>query len=141
MPFCRCPKIGGNGGASNTCGSTDATRLRRRRHAAMMVTAGEHLDYAKLGQRIQRERQSRGLSQRWLATKLNQGRSTVAQCETGRRRISLEDLERVSAVLGVPMSLFFGDPDIRTLEYLNDEERNEVAMFVDFLLHKRKVDW
>lgn len=69
---------------------------------------GELLDYREVGRKIAEARDDRGMTQADLAVALSNGRSTVAQWETGQRRVSLNDLMRIGQVVGKPLQYFVG---------------------------------
>jgi len=59
-------------------------------------------DFKKLfGKRLRELRLARGLSQEALAHEADLDRTYVSSCERGKRNISLENLYRLSAALGV----------------------------------------
>lgn len=66
------------------------------------------MDYREIGNRIKSARAEKGLTQRDLAALVKNGKSTIAQWETGRRRISFDDLLRVAQALGKPIQFFLG---------------------------------
>jgi transcriptional regulator with XRE-family HTH domain len=58
-------------------------------------------DLAARGVRAERSR--RGWRQAELATRLGTSQTTISQIESGRRRLSLDDLLAICAVLRVPL--------------------------------------
>lgn len=60
-----------------------------------------------VGERIKLIRQSRDVSQAELADRLCVAPGTIANYETGRRRIGAEDIERIADALGVQPTLFY----------------------------------
>ena len=59
--------------------------------------------YKKIGQRIRKVRQSKGLSQLDLALSLGKTQAYISKIEKGERRIPLELLIELSKVLEVPV--------------------------------------
>jgi transcriptional regulator with XRE-family HTH domain len=62
----------------------------------------------KLGRRIQRLREARGLSQEALAEKAGLSRGYLARVETGRHEPSLSMLDKLAKALGVPVAELLG---------------------------------
>lgn len=65
------------------------------------------LDYAQIGHKVRLAREGAGLSQEEVGRRLGCSGVTVSSWETGKRRISLEDLYAVAKVLGKPLAYFF----------------------------------
>lgn len=59
------------------------------------------LEDERIGERIRRARERRGLTQRQLAERTGYSQSTVAGWESGRRGCRLEALQRVARVLNL----------------------------------------
>jgi len=64
------------------------------------------LDPRELGRRIQQARKSRGVTQQQAAEYLGVARTTITAIEKGERRIQAEELTRLAAFLGTPISYF-----------------------------------
>lgn len=67
------------------------------------------MNYAQIGQKVRLAREEAGLSQEELGNRLGCSGVTISSWETGKRRISLEDLHSVARVLGKPFAFFFPD--------------------------------
>lgn len=61
----------------------------------------------KLGARIQSLRLKSHLSQEQLALKINMDRSYLASVETGRRNISIVNIEKIANGLDITLEEFF----------------------------------
>lgn len=65
--------------------------------------------YREIGRRIRRARENLGISQEDLARRLDYSSpATISHFEAGERRISIVDLQRIAAILGLPTAYFFG---------------------------------
>lgn len=64
-----------------------------------------------IGQRIKEARKSFGLTQRELAEKSGTATGTIQQYELGKRQPRLEQLQRISNALNVPLSQLVGTSD------------------------------
>ena len=62
--------------------------------------------YADLGEKVKMLRKRRGLNQDDLATFLNLSRSQISNLESGRRNLSLRQLEKLCEYFKVDMSFF-----------------------------------
>jgi transcriptional regulator with XRE-family HTH domain len=62
--------------------------------------------YEEIGKRIQRARESAGLSQGGLAAKVGLTQAALSNYELGKRRPSLANLEHIADSLGKPLSYF-----------------------------------
>ena len=60
----------------------------------------------KISRKIKTLRKTRGLTQEQLAEKLGVQRATVSNYEIGRRSPHIKELEKIAAVLGVPLDYF-----------------------------------
>ncbi|MDQ0285871.1 repressor LexA [Desulfofundulus luciae] len=65
--------------------------------------------YEEIGKRIKIAREDRGLTQEQLGEKLGFTKTAINLYEKGKRRISIDDLKRISNVLGKPLSFFLGE--------------------------------
>lgn len=61
----------------------------------------------KLHERIKSLRESRGVSQTFMAKKMGISTSSYNMKERGNRKFSIEDLESISKILNVPIANFF----------------------------------
>lgn len=60
-----------------------------------------------IGNKIKEIRLSRGVTQRYILSKLNKHRSWLSQVESGHTDINAVDLMRIAEVLNVPIEEFF----------------------------------
>lgn len=67
------------------------------------------MNYAQIGQKVRLAREEAGLSQEDVGNRLGCSGVTISSWETGKRRISLEDLHDVARLLGKPLAFFFPD--------------------------------
>lgn len=61
----------------------------------------------RLGKRIQYLREKAGLSQKELALEADLDRSYIAGIESGRRNVSIVNIEKISNALKMPLREFF----------------------------------
>lgn len=61
------------------------------------------MDWNRLGSRLRRLREVRGLTQRELANRAGVARNTVTLIETGARPASIRLMERLAKILGVKL--------------------------------------
>ena len=66
------------------------------------------VDPTEIGRRIRIAREERGLKQVDLAPLVGYAANTISQWETGKRRISFDDLLRIAQALGKPLQYFLG---------------------------------
>lgn len=64
------------------------------------------MSYKKLGQRIQWAREEVGLSQEQLAKMLGCSQPTLSNCEKGKSRVHLAQLQKLAELLNKPASYF-----------------------------------
>ena len=62
---------------------------------------------ARVGLRIKELRAAAGISQEALANSIEMSRSYLAEVETGRRNVSIENVDRITHGLGVTLRTFF----------------------------------
>lgn len=67
------------------------------------------LNYVQIGSRIKEAREAMGLSQAELGDKIGQSELTVRSYEKGKRKISIEDLEKIAKALQRPLDLLAPD--------------------------------
>jgi len=64
-----------------------------------------------VGRRIAQLRNERGLSQLALSSQIGMARTYYAEVETGKRNVSMRNLERITRGLGITLAEFF-DSDV-----------------------------
>lgn len=63
----------------------------------------------KVGYKIRKSRKERGWSQMELAGNSGLDRTYIASVESGKRNISIINLEKISKALGLPLKQLFDD--------------------------------
>jgi len=105
--------------------------------------------YAEIGKRIQLARTQAGFSQERLASELDfKTTATISHFETGKRKVSVVDLQRIAALLNVPINYFFG-VDIHEAKPLVSikfrtqgllpKQRDQFQPFIDFAENHAKT--
>jgi len=69
----------------------------------------------KIGQRIKELREAANMSQKDLAYSADLDRSYVASVENGQRNISIVNIEKIAAALGVSLKEFFNSINFENL--------------------------
>ncbi|MBO8159149.1 MAG: helix-turn-helix transcriptional regulator [Thermosyntropha sp.] len=64
------------------------------------------MGFKEIGKKLQMAREEAGLSQEQLASMLGCAQSTLSNYEKGKRRLYLNQLEQIAAVLGKPIEYF-----------------------------------
>lgn len=85
-----------------------------------------HIDYKLIGERIQKARKSRGLTQEIMAEKLNVSIGYVSQVERGITKISLDLLGAISTILNCDVATFVSESALHSQEYLESELISEI---------------
>lgn len=85
-----------------------------------------HIDYKLIGERIQKARKSRGLTQESMAEKLNVSIGYVSQVERGITKISLDLLGAISTILDCDVAAFVSESALHSHEYMESELLNEI---------------
>jgi len=75
----------------------------------------------EIGRKIRALRLERGLSQSHLAGQLGVSFQQLQKYESGANRVSAGRLQRIAALLGAPVTLFYGLPDERAQKNTRDE--------------------
>ena len=61
----------------------------------------------RFGQAVRKLRQEQKISQEELAERCNLHRTYISDIELGKRKVSLENIERIASALGRPLPDFF----------------------------------
>ncbi|MDK2888388.1 MAG: repressor LexA [Thermoanaerobacter sp.] len=85
--------------------------------------------YEEIGRRIKKAREDRGLTQEQLGEKLGFTKTAINLYEKGKRRISIDDLKRISVILGKPLSFFLGE-NISSMEAIRTLIQKPLADFL-----------
>lgn len=64
---------------------------------------------SKIGNRIKELRELKNISQKNLAYDSDLDRSYIASVESGKRNISIKNIEKIAVALGVSLKEFFGN--------------------------------
>jgi len=102
----------------------------------------EENKYEFIGKNIRTAREAAGLSQRRLAEKLGyESSTTVSYIESGERKVSIVDLEKIARSLDRPISYFIGDvgeqpiPSVRVAlraeSGLKDKDREAILHIIE----------
>lgn len=100
-----------------------------------------------LAKRIKETREYLGFTQQQVAEALSLRRSAISDIETGKRRVTADELKRIANLFQHPVSHFLGEepehaPDIaaiaRTAESLSKHDRKELLRFAKFLEYQTK---
>lgn len=73
-----------------------------------------NIESKKIGQRIRQARKEAGLTQKQLGEKLNKTGAAIGFLETGKRKISVDSLEKIAYLVNKPIDYFYekgGDED------------------------------
>jgi len=65
----------------------------------------------KVGNRIKKVRETKGISQKDLAYEADLDRSYIASIEVGKRNVSIINLEKIAKALKIPMSELFNEQE------------------------------
>lgn len=102
--------------------------------------------YEDIGARIREAREELELSQSELAEEVGYASPTaISLIESGQRKVSIEDLERISDVLETPIEFFLGKEEpavdlnvaLRADKDLTPSDREKIMDFVQFVRGKR----
>ena len=102
-----------------------------------------------MGKRIRETREYIGLTQQQIASALSVPRSAISDIETGKRKVTAEELKSLADLFKHPVSHFLGEePDVaddvailaRTAENLSENDRKELLRFAKFLEYQTKHD-
>ena len=106
-----------------------------------------NVDYKLIGKKIQSERKARGMTQEFLAEKLDVSIGYISQVERGITKISLDLLAAICGVLDCDISKLVSDSAAGSrylssetaakFASLNPKERRIVNAFMDLLIENR----
>jgi len=98
-----------------------------------------------LGKKVRKYREIMGFSQTELAKEIHKSSAAyIAYIEAGKRNISTIDLMALANVLETTVSNLIGEKEItfqqalRNASDLNEEDKNHIALFHQFLKEKSK---
>lgn len=99
-------------------------------------------DGLQLAERLRAEREYLNLKQEQVAAVLRISRAAVSAIETGRRKVSGQELKQLANLFGTSVDRLLGaDPEVdettqalfRTTKELSDNDRAQVLRFAEFL--------
>jgi Zn-dependent peptidase ImmA (M78 family)/DNA-binding XRE family transcriptional regulator len=97
--------------------------------------------YRQIGRRIKDARENLGISQEELARQMGYtSPATISHFETGNRKVSIADLQRLSKILGIPLEHFFETEEVSPgmqrfrlrAKMVRPSARESVASFLAF---------
>lgn len=112
---------------------------------ASMVNADNK--YQFIGKRIREAREASGLSQRDLAEKLGYESATaISYIESGERKVSVVDLEKIAAILHKDIRYFIGQEEsqvdvrvaLRAEANLDKKDQDAILHFIEIAKQKKK---
>ena len=86
------------------------------------------MDLIKLGKRIREERKKYHLTQEELSEKIDISDSYLGQIERGERGVTIQNLLKISQILGVSIDYLLSDSV--DLERINDNLMNEIVQLI-----------
>ena len=101
--------------------------------------------YCRVGARIREIRESRGLTQKELASRISLTRTSIANIETGRQKIQLHTLYEIAAALNIELStllprVYLG-PKTDLLEALpEDLDKDDKAWIISLIRRDRSKE-
>jgi len=112
------------------------------------VSLDERAEAKRLAARLRETREYLGLSQQFVAEKTGIPRSAISDIERGERRVESLELKRFAHLYGVTVSYFLEDEPsendkqmrvlARMLSDLNDDQREEITRFANYLRHSAR---
>ena len=106
----------------------------------------DKLDIAK---KIKEAREYLGLTQQQVANAISIPRSAVSDIESGKRKVTVDELKQLAILLRHPVSHFLGQepemaPEVltlaRTATNLSENDRKELLRFAKYLEYQTKSD-
>ena len=103
--------------------------------------------YKKIGSKIKKIRENRGLTKQELAKELGYESDTAIHLiETGKRKVSLEKLKIIANLFKIPISHFILEDTkkeeidvmtaLRADEQLDEQDVGKISEFIEFIKHK-----
>jgi len=93
-----------------------------------------------LGERIKEYRLRLNLTQEYVATYLGVNRATVTQMENGNRKITADEISKLSSLFGVSADMLLNGKELsrpatvfaRSFEQLNERDQAEIMNLIHF---------
>jgi transcriptional regulator with XRE-family HTH domain len=92
-------------------------------------------DSKKIGERIYLARQNAGLKQLALSIKAGISQSTLSEIESGKAKLTVETLYKISETLGASITWLLGENSIPDL---TDSERLEMEKYKRYIISIRR---
>lgn len=98
--------------------------------------------YQQIGKRIREAREKEGLSQKSLAEAVGfESATAISLIESGERRVSIEDLDKIGKLLKVTSTFLLGTEErkpnikfaLRADKDLSREDEKHILKFIDFV--------
>lgn len=112
------------------------------------MSVDERAEAKRLAARLRETREYLDLSQQFVAEKTGIPRSAISDIERGERRVESLELKRLAQLYGVTVSYFLEDEPsdsdkamrvlARMLGDLNDDQREEITRFANYLRHSTR---
>lgn len=108
----------------------------------------------EVAKKIKQIREAKGLTAKEVISSLGMGAAMYSRIETGKTEPSLSTLEKIAKALGVTLSDFFANEDlkadinsyngslmekVKAIEALSEEEKRSVFSIVDAFVGKKKL--
>ncbi len=109
----------------------------------------EEKKYEFIGANIRKARELSGLSQRQLAEKLGyESSTTVSYIESGERKVSIVDLEKIAHMLDRDIRYFIGQPEeqlnvrvaLRAETGLKEKDKDAILHIIEMAKNRTKED-
>ncbi len=109
----------------------------------------EEKRYEFIGNNIREARELAGLSQRQLAEKLGyESSTTISYIESGERKVSIVDLEKIAHILDKDIRYFIGQPEerlnvriaLRADAGLKKEDKDVILHIIEMAKDRTKED-
>ena len=114
----------------------------------------KNLTIMKIGEKVKKVREAKGLSQKQVALSINMDQSQYSKVEKGKTDPTCSTLEKISKALGMELSELFRSNDIfkdinsydkslmekiNLLEQLDEPEKKSIFNIIDGLISKKKL--
>lgn len=114
------------------------------------MNVDERAEAKRLAARLRETREYLDLSQQFVSERTGMPRSAISDIERGERRVESLELKRLAQLYGVTVAYFLedepseGDKAMRVLARmlgeLNDDQREEITRFANYLRHSTRRD-
>lgn len=114
------------------------------------MSLDERAEAKRLAARLRETREYLDLSQQFVSERTGMPRSAISDIERGERRVESLELKRLAQLYGVTVAYFLEDEPseadkamrvlARMLGELNDDQREEITRFANYLRHSTRHD-